>query len=201
MPQLGLKWDRALVNSQRPFSWRDIDGWFNDADAEIYQRIARLAPKRGGIAEIGVWKGRSFCCLIQALQAAHKEPFLYAVDTFMGSEEHQPMQQSPLDLQWEFKANVIATRYPYWMLMATDSTSAARYISDDSLSAVFIDASHKQEHVEHDIITWTPKLRSNGIIAGHDYTSPMWSGVKLAVDKVLGADTIQTIGTCWMAVV
>lgn len=46
---------------------------------------------------------------------------------------------------------------------------AANLFQNSSLDFVYIDANHKYESVVEDIETWYPKIRSGGILAGHDY--------------------------------
>lgn len=48
------------------------------------------------------------------------------------------------------------------------STEAARNF-DILLDFVYIDANHQFDYVMQDIIVWARKVRSGGIIAGHDY--------------------------------
>ena len=50
------------------------------------------------------------------------------------------------------------------------STDAAKDFEDGSLDFVYIDANHTYESVMIDMITWLPKLRQGGIMAGHDYS-------------------------------
>jgi hypothetical protein len=49
------------------------------------------------------------------------------------------------------------------------SIEAARDVPDRSLDFIYIDADHRFEYVVMDLFFWTPKVRSGGIIAGHDY--------------------------------
>lgn len=46
---------------------------------------------------------------------------------------------------------------------------AAQLLPDLSLDFVYIDARHDFESVYNDLLTWTPKVKPGGIIAGHDY--------------------------------
>ena len=50
---------------------------------------------------------------------------------------------------------------------------------DNSIDFVFIDGGHDFEDVDADIKAWLPKVKSGGIIAGHDIN---WGGVARAVD-------------------
>lgn len=46
---------------------------------------------------------------------------------------------------------------------------AAELFRDSSLDFVYIDANHTYESVVEDITTWYPKIKSGGVLAGHDY--------------------------------
>lgn len=46
---------------------------------------------------------------------------------------------------------------------------AKNLFSDNSLDFVYIDANHTYESVTEDIQDWYPKVKSGGILAGHDY--------------------------------
>ena len=51
------------------------------------------------------------------------------------------------------------------------STEAAKLIPDGSLDFAYIDARHDYCGVTDDLHSYWPKVRSGGIIAGHDYMS------------------------------
>ena len=56
---------------------------------------------------------------------------------------------------------------------------AANLFPDRSLDFVYIDANHTYEAVLDDIALWYPKVKSGGILAGHDYIKlPYEEGVK-----------------------
>ncbi len=40
---------------------------------------------------------------------------------------------------------------------------------DNSLDFVYIDGDHNFKHISEDIYEWTKKVRSGGIVSGHDY--------------------------------
>lgn len=49
------------------------------------------------------------------------------------------------------------------------SSEAARYIEDESLDFIFIDANHTYEYIKEDIELWYPKVKKGGLVSGHDY--------------------------------
>jgi len=58
--------------------------------------------------------------------------------------------------------------------LRTTSQAAAELIKDESLDFVYIDANHKYDFVKQDIELWFPKIRKDGIIAGHNYLKIDW---------------------------
>ena len=62
---------------------------------------------------------------------------------------------------------------------------------------IFLDADHSYEAVRLDIETWLPKVKKNGILAGHDYINLLHPGVKRAVDDIFEGD-IQIDGSSWI---
>jgi predicted O-methyltransferase YrrM len=67
------------------------------------------------------------------------------------------------------------------------SDGTARLFEDEYFELVFIDADHSEESVSRDIVVWLPKVKRGGVIAGHDYGSRNWPGVKRAVDRCFSA--------------
>jgi hypothetical protein len=53
--------------------------------------------------------------------------------------------------------------------MRKTSVEAAKDVPDKSLDYVYIDANHWFEFVVADLAAWAPKVRSGGMIAGHDW--------------------------------
>jgi len=49
------------------------------------------------------------------------------------------------------------------------SVQAAQGFKDGSLDFVYIDANHEYPYVTQDIVEWSRKVRSGGIVSGHDY--------------------------------
>lgn len=60
------------------------------------------------------------------------------------------------------------------------SVNMAKYVPDNSLGLVYLDACHTYECVREDLTVWFPKLVKGGVMAGHDYMMPQY-GVRQAV--------------------
>lgn len=71
-----------------------------------------------------------------------------------------------------------------YKLYRGDSLTIAEFIPIGSLDAVYIDANHHYKEVLADMNAWYDKVRSGGIVAGHDYcTSDADIEVIPAVDE------------------
>lgn len=66
-----------------------------------------------------------------------------------------------------------------------DTLLAANLIPNDSLDFVYIDAGHSYIEVKQDFETYYPKVRSGGIISGHDYGLNDCIGVKMFIDEYI----------------
>ncbi len=180
--------------------WHNIEGWFTDADAKAYERIVSELPRRGGhVIEIGAWMGRSCACLIELCNAAGKTPRITVVDTFTGSDNdpNQPriVKEHGGSVLNVFMANIKPYNYGV-LIMKYESVAAAKLVKNASLNAVFIDANHDYEYVAPDIKAWLPKLKTGGIIAGHDICGMGHEGVIRAVNELIGEH--EVIGRCWL---
>lgn len=62
------------------------------------------------------------------------------------------------------------------------SFDVANKLENNSIDLIFIDADHSYEAVKKDIVAYTPKLKENGILSGHDIDYP---GVNKAVTELI----------------
>lgn len=72
--------------------------------------------------------------------------------------------------------------------------------SSGSLDAVYLDAVHTYDDTLASIRRWLPKVKSGGILCGHDY-APFYPGVVQAVRELLGEHARLFADTSWMIVV
>ena len=78
------------------------------------------------------------------------------------------------------------------------SVEASKLFEDESIDMVYIDGLHKTEAVTEDILTWTPKVKTGGVISGHDYRDPKVYRALMALlgdapgEGVLGAPSGKT---------
>ena len=160
-------WAKFHVHYGDILPYMGFDGT-RDTLAELFKD---LGYKRG--AEIGVQRGTYSQVLCQSNPGLH----LILVDPWAPFTHHpQSWQDAQLNRCQRRLANfdVEYIRKP--------SLEAAKEIPDGSLDFVYIDAMHDFDNVMMDIIAWTPKVRRDGIVSGHDYEHYYTCGVVRAVD-------------------
>jgi predicted O-methyltransferase YrrM len=141
-----------------------IEGWMEPHDLEW---LARHAAEAHTICEVGCWKGRSTTVL-----ADNTPGIVYAVDTWLGSEEHNPPVQGLIEA---FEANM--RKYivggKVLQLRASSIDAAGQLAAfDKQFDMIFIDASHDYENVKADILAWRPLVAPGGLLCGHDAGHP-----------------------------
>lgn len=141
--------------------------------------LVKLLPKDSVVAEVGVAEGLFSKQLLEAGVGR-----IYMVDNW----EHIPSVtgdgNSPQD--WHDKNYQQAVDYVSSFgtrakLLRGMSVDMAKNIADESLDMVYLDAGHFFDAVAADLNAWYPKLKRNGIMAGHDYLCTDYQ-VKQAVD-------------------
>jgi beta-1,4-mannosyl-glycoprotein beta-1,4-N-acetylglucosaminyltransferase len=174
-----------------------VDGFFDSGDFEYYRKIVAQAKTGQHFVEVGSYKGRSSAFMAVEIALSGKQIQFDCVDTWKGSEEHQAGEmfedRDVVDnrLYDVFLKNMELVKDYYRPVRAT-SLEAATLYEDNSIDMVFIDAAHDYDNVLADIKAWSPKVKSEGIISGHDWHHPP---IKQAVRETLGE--VSSIGSCW----
>ena len=171
--------------------YKNIEGWFSYP--LLYREAIERAPNDAHFVEIGSWKGASAAYMAVEIINSGKNIKFDCVDTWKGSIEHglhATTQQEELYIT--FLKNIEPVKN-YITAYRTYSTEAAKLYKDNSLDFVFIDAAHDYDNVLADITAWYPKVKTGGIIAGHDYhiNIDMWTDVKRAVHDYFKDKIVQ----------
>ena len=174
------------------------ENWFTYPT--LYSRFVEQL-ECGKIVEVGSWKGKSTAYLAVEIINSGKKISIDTVDTWKGSPNEECHVNDPYvktdGLYSLFLSNiekVSSVINPIRMA----SLDAAKLYDDNSIDIVFIDACHAYECVKEDIDAWYPKVKTGGVIAGHDYNHHSFPGVIRAVNEAFGKDKIELIELCWV---
>lgn len=173
----------TLLCYQVPEPYQSVDilplslhGWFTNE-----KQLKSLLDKYNSqvIVEVGSWLGLSTSFL-----AKNTTGKVYAVDTWLGSEEHHtfPEYANKLPtLYQQFLSNMIHLSLCNKVIPIRMTSLEAATTLDVLPDLVYIDAAHDEESVFNDIKAWYQKLKINGIMCGDDWGHiPVQTAVKRA---------------------
>jgi predicted O-methyltransferase YrrM len=140
-------------------------------------------------AEIGVLDGDTSNYILKSFPKLK----LYSIDPYLEYEKFEANRTQENMGIHERTARAKLAQYGERSQIVKDfSVLAAARFADDSLDFVFIDALHTYEAVKSDIEAWFPKVRSQGMVMGHDIS---WPGISQAVGEFGIARQILTYMT------
>lgn len=152
----------------------DGQGWFGN-DAPLKNIIHGLPIKT--IVEVGSWLGCSTRFFASELPDDGK---VYAVDTWLGSEEeilHQTDPRLPY-LYQQFLSNVIHAGLTDKIIPVRMKSLEAAKALHVTADLIYLDGAHDTISVYNDILAWYPHLSQHGLMCGDDW---MWESVAIAV--------------------
>ena len=133
--------------------------------------------QKGLGAEVGVLYGDTSQYLLQEFDTLS----LLCVDPYLEYEEPGSDRTQDTMNAYEQIARDKLSEFGYRGIFIKDfSCNAVHQVADEALDFVFIDALHTYDAVYEDIRAWYPKVRTGGLVSGHDYR---WKGVQEAVDE------------------
>ena len=159
----------------------------------LYKKVSTIFDN-AEFVEVGVNYGQSACFMGVEIINQNKNIKLNLIDSWdenfeMGVYDSFMNTIQPIKQEMGDKLNIIRDL----------SVNAAKRFNDNSLDFIFIDACHDYEYVKEDLHTWYPKLKKNGIFAGHDYYDGH-HGVEQAVNEFFygNMDKLYSQEYCWI---
>ena len=132
------------------------------------------------VVEIGVFRG----FFSEGILKGHSSVSLIGVDPYFGSDGTFPPEHA--DAEGDSVYEEALDRYKGFenraKLLRSTSYEASLLIPDGSVEMVFIDGCHELDCITEDLDIWIPKVRSGGIVMGHDY-SEKWPAVMMVVNQ------------------
>ncbi len=127
-------------------------------------QLLTLMPKNGVAAEIGVNKG-DFTKLILETSQPKK---LHLIDIWNTKRYHEGLK---LDIQNRFRSNIEKGNV---VINHGLSLDVVNDFENDYFDWIYIDTVHSYETTIAELNIYSNKVKSNGIIAGHDFTMGNW---------------------------
>ena len=178
-------------------TWKQVRGWC-DFDRLYRSQVERV--ESGHFVEVGAWLGQSACMMGSLIRESGKPIWFDVVEHGLGDPgvqcELEQLEASGRSIIGQLRRNIVACGVEAFVhVREMDSVAAAHTYHEQTLDFVFIDANHTEEAVRRDLIAWLPRVRSGGVLAGHDWNH---MGVQRAVLQFFQP---HIEGSCWVYVV
>lgn len=134
---------------------------------EFYKLLEHHKLKGKGI-EIGVGRGDFSKHLLESTKLEK----IYSIDPWDISKSQYRLKWTQEKLNEIYKLAMLNLK-PFGLrseIVKETSAEASKMFDEKSIDFIYIDALHDYESVIQDIGLWWPKVKSGGILAGHDYT-------------------------------
>ena len=175
-----------------------IPGWFTFP--KLYSSMVDRYPTNSHFVEVGTWQGSSAAYMAVEIINSKKNIKFDCIDiwgrySIDGLNTKNPELLPDDTVEKLFLSNIEPVKHVVNPIKMPSTEGASLY-KDESIDFVFIDANHVYEAVREDLKAWYPKVKSGGIIAGHDYYNDY--GVKRAVDEYFTDKDFLLGEGCWL---
>lgn len=161
---------------------------------DLCEHIKWILGPQISIVEIGAFVGESSVIFASYFSK------VYSVD--MWKSNYDPTDHDIASNPKKYDMSVVENKFDTmtWMFSNVNkykmsSYDAALLFDDDSVHVVYIDGLHIYPGVQNDIRLWQPKVKYGGFLCGHDYTNKYHSGVRKAVNELVGNVTVFEDGS------
>ena len=130
------------------------------------------------ICELGSWTGTSTALFGQLAKESGGK--VWAIDTFEGAETDNLQEcANAFDIEKILRNHLKAQEVQNYVTVLRGKTHDLHAnFNNEFFDVIFIDADHRYESVKKDIELWYPKLKTGGIICGHDCDVLLKEGIK-----------------------
>ena len=156
--------NERMTSVNRLFGLKDLLDYYN---VDKKWKVLEIGSYAGASSElISYYAGELTCCDIW-------EEYIYPI-------ERANKAYNEFSMTIDRSKNIIECK--------KNSNDLVNEIDDDTFDMIYIDADHSYNSVLNDIKKWFSKVKSGGVISGHDYYI---SDVKKAVDEFFGENNTK----------
>ena len=177
--------DRKLFQNLYPFDVllkdrRKLYALFPYADTTMLEKLLNDFPENGVAVEIGTWTGFSTCLIGSIVKEKHGH--LSTIDSFVGlpDVENDGSQVRGI-LNWNLDRCGIKDTVT---VLDGASDEFVSKFKDESIDFMFIDGDHRYSQISKDIRNWLPKIKTGGIMSGHDFDCTLFKEDHIETDCV-----------------
>jgi len=208
---VGVKpWQIRLKNEDRFHEWEAVWwGWYSRekicvrhakyAKIGLVRMLSWIWNARGGtdlkdldMIEIGSYAGDSSEIFAQNVRN------IICVDPYENGYDDNDESSRKIPMKVVFEVFSMKQNLFKMIYYKSESLSYSKTIKDNAIELVYIDGLHTYKGCKEDIQAWLPKIMKGGFIAGHDYGSRHFPGVRQAVDELLGKPDAVFEDTSWV---
>lgn len=171
-----------------------------DALEKLAAMVAGETKYRPMFLEVGSWVGETAL----AMSRGAPEAVITCVDTWKGTPD-DPTSAIVAEHGGSAVFDAFLKNTSGKSIHAIDGESVATAKSWGPSATprdlIFIDAEHTYEALKADIEAWWSHLKDGGVMAFHDYRTPMFPGVTQAIHERFGEDAVHWDGmasVCWV---
>ena len=141
-------------------------------------------------AEIGVRSGEN----AHGILAAFPIKYLILVDSYIAyNDEGSTISQANQNVELWRMLTRLRDNLHRVVFMQMTSVEANKFFQDNFFDYIYIDADHSYEHIKQDIGLWYPKVKKNGVLAGHDYNVSSYQGIVKAVNEFIDVNNLTLV--------
>ncbi len=157
-----------------------LGGWFTPEEGEFLMGcVHELKGIEAAIVEIGSYVGKTSSYFARAILDSDQEgQFLFSMDPFIGSIEHQQFINTNTEYFqngttfWKFVENLKELGvYDKVIPIATHSDKIANFWNKP-IKILFIDGDHNHDQPMRDYLNFSPFIVAGGYLIFHDSTTP-----------------------------
>lgn len=150
------------TTSLHDLQWNKFSAWTQHVPFAFFL-IEALKPSL--FVELGTHYGTSYFSFCQTVQFLGLTTRCYAIDHWKGDPHAGAHPDGLYDLLF---AHNQSHYHAFSTLIRADFETALSQFEDNSIDVLHIDAYHTYEAVQHDWLTWKPKLSDSAIVLFHD---------------------------------